>query len=179
MSKIRRINFYGPPCSGKDTVASHIFSKMKINGYNVEFINEYVKNWTYINRNPKAWDQVYLAGKQLRLEHTALESGFDYIVSPSPLFLNAYYGMRLNCKVLDHILGIFKAFEEEYPSLHIFLDNSDIKYDNIARFHTKAQSEEIGAELMMFLSKEVGDFHVVGSTDLDKIYEIITSECSL
>ena len=173
MSKIRRINFFGPPCSGKDTAASYVFSKMKIDGYNVKFVNEYVKQWTYIDRNPKAWDQVYLSGKQLQLEHTALESGFDYIVSPSPLLLTGYYGMRLECKVRDHILGIFKAFEEEYPSLHIFLDNSEIEYDEIARFQTKAQSDEIGAELLIFLSKEIGDFHVVDSTDLDKIYEIV------
>ena len=176
---IRRINFYGPPCSGKDTAASHVFSKMKIDGYNVEFINEYVKQWTYIDRKPRAWDQVYLAGKQLQLEHTALVAGFDYIVSPSPLFLTGYYTVQLDCKVSNSVLDIFRAFEEEYPSLHIFLDNSKIIYDEVARFHTKAQSDDIGAELMMFLSKEVGDFHVVDSTDLDKIYAIVKSECKI
>jgi hypothetical protein len=179
MSDIRRINFYGPPCSGKDTAAAHIFSKMKIDGYNVEFINEYVKQWTYIDRIPKAWDQVYLAGKQLQTEYTALSAGFDYIVSPSPLFLTGYYGMRLGCKVKDNILDIFRAFEEEYPSLHIFLDNNDLTYHKTGRFHTKTQSDEIGAEILIFLSKELGDFHVVDSKDLDKVYKIVKSECPI
>jgi len=179
LKKIRRINFYGPPCSGKDTVASHVFSKMKIEGYSVEFVNEYVKQWTYIDRNPKDWDQVYLAGMQLQIEYTALSAGFDYIISPSPLFLTGYYGVRLGCKVYQNILDIFRTFDEDYPSLNIFLDNGEIEYDEVARFHTKEQSDEIGLELMTFLSKEIGDFYVIDSTDLDKIYDIIKSECKI
>ena len=58
--KIRRICFYGAPGSGKSTVASYIFAELKMLNYNVEFVSEYVKRWTFIKREPQPFDQVFL-----------------------------------------------------------------------------------------------------------------------
>jgi len=41
-----RICLFGSPSSGKSTLASKIFSRLKVDNYNVELVLEYIKEWT-------------------------------------------------------------------------------------------------------------------------------------
>ena len=55
-----RISLFGGPGSGKSTTAARLFSELKERHYSVEHVSEYVKSWTYMNRKPKGFDQVYI-----------------------------------------------------------------------------------------------------------------------
>jgi len=57
---VRRINLFGGPCSGKSTIASWLFSRLKEEDIDVEFVSEYIKGWTFIPRNCDSFDQLYV-----------------------------------------------------------------------------------------------------------------------
>lgn len=162
----------GPGC-GKDTISSAIFSRMKIDGYNVEFVTEYIKQWTYLQRKPEAWDQPYIFGHQLNRELQVIRAGFDHLITSSPIMLTCYYSMRCNFDGWQELLDIAKKFEKKHPALYIFLERSDAPYNERARFHTKEQSEEIDQEIMKFLGNYVGDYIYASVKDVDKIYKSV------
>ena len=49
---LKVINFFGPPGTGKSTVASGLFNLMKVNGFSVEAINEFAKQMYWERRHP-------------------------------------------------------------------------------------------------------------------------------
>jgi len=145
----RRINILGGPCTGKSTVASYVFASLKEKGYNVEFVPEYVKRWTFINRKPKSFDQVYLFAQQMHAEDEILSAGIDYVVTECPIYLAYFYAQLM---VSVNLLNILKQFEKKYPSIDIFLPLAHNPYINVARFHDKEEAMRISRSLESFLS---------------------------
>lgn len=47
MKKIRRINLFAGPGAGKSTACAQLFSRMKLAGFNVEQVTEYVDHFSY------------------------------------------------------------------------------------------------------------------------------------
>lgn len=168
-----RISLCGGPGCGKDTIASGIFHKMKIDGYNVEMVTEYVKQWTYIDRKPDRWNQLYLFGHQWHREYQVIQGGFEHLVTSSPILLSCFYAYHYNSVCTDELLSMAKKFEEEYPALHILLDRKDLPYDTRARFETAEQAKQIDAKLMRFLEKNVKEFMLISAKNIDTIYEIV------
>jgi len=80
------INLFGGPGCGKSTTAALLFAQMKLQGYHVELVREYVKYWAWNDRKVREWDQLYLLGKQSSYE-SMLYGKVDYIVTDSPILL--------------------------------------------------------------------------------------------
>lgn len=78
-----RICFIGGPCSGKSKTAAWIFSELKERKISVEHVTEYVKSWTYIRRNVKEFDQIYIFAKQQQMEYKFLSNGVKNIITDS------------------------------------------------------------------------------------------------
>jgi Ni2+-binding GTPase involved in maturation of urease and hydrogenase len=57
---VLRINLYGPPGSGKTTLATELFCHLKKEGVNCEIVNELAREWAYQNRPIQSLDQIYL-----------------------------------------------------------------------------------------------------------------------
>jgi len=141
-----RINLYAGPGAGKSTTASMLFAKMKILGYSVELVSEYVKGWAIAKRVPVGFDQVYLMGKQLNYEYRFLSHGIQHIVTDSPVLLSAcytraYYPDLHN--VADNMEGIIAEYERQHPSINIFLDRGDKVYSTEGRYQTKEQAQQL------------------------------------
>ena len=75
MSKFRRINIHSGPNAGKSTLASWLFAELKICGFNIQFVDEYVKKWAYEGRPITSSDQIYLFAKQMYKEESYLRAG--------------------------------------------------------------------------------------------------------
>lgn len=134
-----RINLYGGPGSGKSTTAAWIFSQMKLRGYSVELVSEYVKAWAISKREVVGFDQLYLMGKQCNYEYRFLSNGIKNIVTDSPLLLSACYTRAYYPKldvVADHMEGIIKEYDRQEPSLNIFLERGSKKYVEEGRYQT-------------------------------------------
>ena len=62
--KLKVINIFGAPNAGKSTVASGLFYLMKINGYNVELINESAKEMVWNEQYNQLEEQLLVFAKQ-------------------------------------------------------------------------------------------------------------------
>ena len=182
-----RICLFGGPGSAKDTTASYLFAKLKTEHVNIELVPEFVKSWTYIHRNPTAWDQPFIFGSQLQKEYEVLEGGFKHLITPCPILLNAYYSKSFAYDIyrpeykkwfgediyLDQI-STAMAFNKRYPSLNIFLRRGDIPYTKIGRFHTKSQALKIDRELEKFLLEECKTSLVIFDVkERESIYDFV------
>ena len=145
MSKIRRIQFSEGPGVGKSSVAPWVFSKLKELGINAEFVQEYVKNWSYQNREISKYDQVYLFGKQQNREYNLLSKGVDFIVTDSPVFLcGVYTGVYFGTELADSLFTISDLYDEDYPCLTIIIERPDNQeYKEDGRYQTSSEAEEL------------------------------------
>ena len=128
MSKIRRINLYSGPGGGKSVLANYIRAKLAFRGYNIELVNEAIKNWTFIPRVPRDCDSFYLQATQLQWEDIRLRAGVDLIVSDSPLMLQYFYAMYHKVPLQKSMLQAAMEFETLYPSLNLSQPESLLRF---------------------------------------------------
>ena len=152
-----RINFFAGPGAGKSTTAAWLFSELKRRGYSIELISEYVKSWVYLNRMPKAFDQVYLFGKQMHFEDKVLSSGVQNIITDSPIFLSHIYaGMFSGIDGLSESLWkLAKLYDEAHPSVSIYLQRNDKEFRTEGRWGNLEGAKKVDEQVWDFIS----DYH--------------------
>lgn len=84
------INLFGGSGCGKSTTSCGIFYFMKMAGYDIELVREYVKQWAWEGRRVGPYDQPVLYGRQLQLEK-CLYGTLPFIVTDSPILLSPMY----------------------------------------------------------------------------------------
>ena len=164
-----RINLWGSPGCGKSTIASKVFSRLKADGYNVELILEYIKKWTYIDRQPQGFDQYYISAKQLHREYSALNAGFDHIITDCPVLLNCFYADYCKLPFSQSLIDIALEYEKAYPSVNIFMKRGNHSHSDIARFHNEEESLEIDIKLKDFIRKN-NFFRIVERDLTNEVY---------
>lgn len=87
------IGLSGAPSSGKTTLASGLTSILKEQGYVVNFVMEYAREFMskYGSEYTMA-DQLHITGEQLAREEKAFTSSADIIITDCPVILGAIYG---------------------------------------------------------------------------------------
>lgn len=148
--KIRKISLYGGPGLGKSTTGAWLFAELKMRGLDVEFIPEYVKNWAYIRRSPRSWDQPYLLAKQMHNEDIVMRDTETVAIAECPLFLSVCYARKYKSKGWKECVALCKSFDEHYPALNILLQRGDCPYKELGRFQNYKEA------LMMDRAIEAG-----------------------
>ncbi len=178
---IRRINLFAGPCAGKSTQASWLHGLLKKKGYDIEAVQEYVKAWAFIGRNPKSFDQWYIFGKQmhredivLRLDEKSGLPGTDFIITDSPITLSVCYGKKYNAPGWKHLQEMSKDFEAQYPSLNIFLNRGPV-YKQAGRYQTLEQAIEIDNCIKNTLSEMGIAFYEVSCLDDEGLLNLVLS----
>jgi nicotinamide riboside kinase len=151
-SKIRRINIWGGPCAGKSTLATYVFSILKQGGYSIEYVSEFIKQWTYIPIIPKSYDSIFCSINQIHNEDIILRGETNFIVSDSPIFLQYFYNNYHNCPGQEGFLRIALEYEKIYPSLNILLNRNDIYYNELGRYEKIKEAKEIDVKIENMLS---------------------------
>lgn len=172
---IRRINIYGGPAIGKSTMACDLFARFKRDGKNIELVSEYIKFWTFINRQPQGFDQFYTLAKQVHQEDTMLRSGVDMIISDSPVLLSVYYAKRNQTPGLKHLVNFAKYYERAYPAVHIMLRRCDNRYSSVGRFHGLQEAVEIDRGLKIWLTEHTRRYHLLPADNPDEVYAKINN----
>lgn len=166
----KRISLLGGPGCGKSTMAASVFSWMKTSGLSVEYAYEYVKWWAYDRLDMHPFDQVFLMGQQMRIEYIPLRNGVDYVVSDSPLFLSACYALQIGCPGWEHLFGIVREFDKAYPSLYMFLERGDARYEaKEGRYQDQQGAVEMDSVIKSCLLAEGVSYSCFKYDDLDGI----------
>lgn len=167
-----RICLHAGPGAGKSTLTAHIFSELKRKNYNVELAHEYIKEWAYLKRAPRSFDQLYIFGKQLHREDVLLQCGVEHVVTDSPLLMGCCYAKKHGCPFWEELASISLKFEERHPSVNIFLDRSGLPYHQSGRYENYEQALAMDEEIRCFVSERV-PLHVFRTTDVDGILALV------
>lgn len=147
------INLFGPPSSGKSTVAAGLFFLMKINKMSVELVHEFAKELVHEGRHNilTSGEQNYIFAEQLRRQKR-LVGNFDFAVTDSPILLPLFYELRETPvelrnpnfpELVMHEFGRTRNFNYLLKRRHVF--------ETAGRRHDEHQSEEIDSQLRGFL----------------------------
>ena len=150
------INLIGSPSVGKSTLAGRLFAKLKDMELNADISPEYVKQWVYRGQNVRPYDQMYIFGKEV-YRQSQLFNSVDIIISDSPVLLTAFYHLYVNGdNALREVCKDFYDMAERLDGvkvLNFFLTRKK-KYQDVGRFHSKEQADEIESLLRCFLRVE-------------------------
>lgn len=176
--KIARVGFHGGPGLGKSTAAAYSFSKLKKCGVEVELVTEYIKSWTFIDREPERFDQFFVFANQLHAEDIILRNESSMVVTDSPLFTNLAYAFMSNSPCSKQMKEVVREFELQYPSLIISLDRDHRRYSERNRYHTLAQAKEIDKRMDAHLEMAKNEglvtyVETVGATNWETIDSIL------
>ena len=154
------INFLGQPGSGKSVLGTQLYSELKIRDYEVEFVNEFVKTWTYTGRKVNKFGQYYIFGQETE-QQSRLFNKVDFIIADSPVLLTSFYQQHYwdSDALVAPAKEFYKFAEEEgVKVVNLFIDRK-FKYNPKGRFQTEEESEEVRKELLQFLAENGYEYH--------------------
>jgi nicotinamide riboside kinase len=176
MNKIRRINLFGGPGSGKSVIANYIRAKLSFSGLNTELVSEVVKDWTFIPRTPISSDSFYLLASQAQLEDIRLRAEVDLTISDSPLLLQYFYAMYHNDPFTPSMLSAALEQEGMYPSINIVLQREDKFYDERGRYEKLDEAKLIDQKMEGMLEDVNVEYVKFSCLEYDKIVDYLISE---
>lgn len=161
------VNLFAGPGAGKSTGAAYIFSKLKMDGYDCEYVSEFAKDKVWENNGEVFKSQFYITGKQVfKIKRCC--GKVDIIVTDSPIAIGAMY-----LKDDEEMLG--KAILEEfgkYNNLNLFI-NRVKKYNPNGRNQTEDEAKEIDKRMKSWLNLHDIPFHQIDGNE--KGYDWVVS----
>ena len=155
MTKI--INLYGSPSTGKSTLASGLFYRMKIAGFNV-----------YENAPYPFKDQLYTFAQQNKRLNQMINKA-DYVICDSPLLQICVY-KSCEPEIFDQMA---LAYYNRYDNINIFLHRNH-EFRQEGRVHNEEQSKEIEKQIKIMLDKyNIPYMDMQTSGALDILYDMI------
>lgn len=171
-----RICLFSGPGAGKSTTASRIFYELKVSGYSVDLVTEYIKKWAFLKRVPESYDQVYVFGHQLHEEDIRLRN-VEHIVTDSPLAMQVAYAIRDNNECWEDLINISRKFEKRFPSINIFLNRDTLEYQQIGRYENYDAALKMDNEIKNILSTVIKcDYQEFKTTDIKSIMGYVKSK---
>jgi len=175
-------NLYGGPGTGKSTSAAFMYFVLKSLGKNSELVREYVKEWAWEGRQFGIFDQIYFLGKQVRKE-SMLYGKVDFIITDSPIMLNAYYGTKhcstsIGTSIATLVSSFYRQAEVEgHKHVHVMLQRSK-DYNPAGRYQTEAEARHIDIDMRDFLNQYNIPYQM-SRTDNDSLTSVLkTTLCT-
>lgn len=166
------INLYGSAGAGKSTTALGLVYKLKLLGYRVEYVSEWIKEKIYAKDLNVVRDQLYIFAKQRRKQFILMDEGLDFVVSDSPLLLSQFYGEKYN--TTDALIKsvIFNEYSK-FNNLSFFLKRTT-PFDPVGRIETEEQSDSDSIKMIEFLNTYNIDYHYIQEHEkTDKIIKLL------
>lgn len=149
------INLIGSPGVGKSVIAAMLFAELKIRGYTVEYVPEYVKSLVWKGDLETIKNQYYVSMQQYKLLK-AVNGKVDYIVTDGSLFLGLYYNRHWpdNVSDIEKTDSRIKEYLSEFSNVYIYLKRGDFNYEREGRIHSEEESWKIQDDLEYLLQIE-------------------------
>ena len=171
MEKLKVINLFGGPGTGKSTTRADLFRLMKQNHLPVEEVTEFAKDVTWDQNLALFSDQLFvLANQNRRLER--LRDKVEWAVSDSPILLGIHY------KTPDYLPNTFEdlIFElwDTYENHNFFIERNH-PYDPTDRNQNEEEARAIDASIIRMLEFNEIPFTKVlsGDTAHYQIYQSV------
>lgn len=167
------INIIAGPGCGKTTLASLLFSKIKIMGHNIEFVQEFAKTLVWKEEYEILNNQHYVSQSQYKLLK-AMDRKVDFIITDGSLLHGLYYN-KFNDNNMSNIEKTDKAITNwfnEFDNKVIFLERGDFKYETAGRIQSEEESKQIDIELENIL-KEKGIKYIKVKSNVENIKTIL------
>jgi nicotinamide riboside kinase len=183
MRKSKLIQIFGPPASGKSTLAAEVHTELKKKGINSILVNEvstdYIAEYGVPN-SPS--DQMVIFYKQLNREKMFLESK-DYIICDSSSILNYFYfrslfSTELSNKDIASINHIQKEILKHINTIDmvIYVPPIDTDTNDGIRFHQGDEIKRLGVLIKSYLEMENITHQDLTTVDMkDRVDYIIKS----
>ena len=162
--------------AGKSLTSYNIRAQLGFKGYNVELVEEVIKDWTYINKVPSPSDQLYLTSCQFHKEEIRLNGGVDIVINECPAILPLFYSNLGDFLFKDAMRSAVIEFEEAFPSVYLFLEREDKFYSEVGRYQTLEEAKRIDESMKRFLMSSPVDYKSFSCLDQDGIVDYIVSE---
>ena len=163
------VNLFAGPGAGKSTGAAYIFSKLKMLGYDCEYVSEFAKDKVWENNDEVFKTQFYITGKQVfKIKRCC--GKVDIVITDSPIAIGAQYTKKDEEKLAEAILEEFN----KYNNINFFI-NRVKKYNPNGRNQTMDEAVEIDRSMKdWLLEKRIGFIIVDGDINgYDEAVEII------
>lgn len=167
------INLVAGPGSGKTTIAANLFSIMKIEGFNIEYVQEVAKRYVWLGDFETLNNQYYISREQYKL-FKSMNNVIDYIVTDGSLLHGLWYN-RYNQDNLSNVEKTENAILDwyyEFDNIVFFLDRNDIRYEEAGRIQTEDEAKQIDRELKDILD-EFSIEHIDIRSNISSIPQII------
>lgn len=140
------VNLFGGPGSGKSTTRAGVFSKLKLESYNVEEVTEFAKELTWERRILALSCQPYIFGNQLYALHR-LQGQVDAVVTDSPILLGAIYAPEGE-EQITHRMTMF--YHNKFNNINFFIKRNK-PYNPAGRNQTLDEAKEIDEHILHYL----------------------------
>lgn len=146
------INAFGGPGSGKTTSCLDICAQLKKEGYNAEYVQEVAKELVYDNRmdlldGSEAHQFDMLKEQMKRMDRLIGQT--DFIVTDSPILLNAVYNQELTSAYNDMV----SQLHNQYSNFSFFMKRDEKEFQEEGRIHNLEQSRQKDREIKDMLKE--------------------------
>lgn len=179
IDKCYLINIIGAPGVGKSTISALLFAYMKMRGYVVEYVQEYVKKLVWTRDFDSINNQYYLSKKTFETLDQIVSSGsIKYCISDGPLLHGLVYNQQ-NVHNTSNIEKTEKFILEcigKFNNINIYLERvPGRQYETAGRIHTEDESIEVGNLLKDLLERNGMEYvsFAADPANVDKIIDYI------
>ncbi len=131
---------------GKSTTATNLFTKLKQEHVNCEYVHEYAKDLTWLGHHNTLACQEYVFGKQ-SYRVKSLLGQVDFIITDSPIILSTLYTPEHYPPSFKQcVIDMFKVL----PNFNFYIPPKK-KYNPVGRNQTELESREIDEKLRLIL----------------------------
>lgn len=158
------VNLYAGPCSGKSTLASDIFTKLKRAGVQAEIPPEVAKLRSQRGDYAFLADQLAVFGETQHQLNMAKRSGAQVAVVDSPLLLSLVYAPKPYLSTFPSLVR--EIFDRFGPSLDYFLRRDpSIQFSAVGRVHDERESLQKDVEILAMMREQKLDVRMIDSSE--------------
>lgn len=161
------INLIGASGCGKTTTALGLTYFLKLKGYKVEYVSEWIKEEIFNGNLNVVNDQMFVFSNQYRKLKSLYNSNLDFIVTDCPLILAYYYGNKYKASdlYLDD-LTLNRYLENDHID---YLLNHSGTFETFGRLQGESESLEDEKQLINLLTKLNINFTQILDNKVDSI----------
>lgn len=171
-TKLKVINLFGAPGSGKSKIAQLIAGISFRYNHNILYVDEYVKKLCWEQSNKKRFEnQVLVTAEQYTKQLVLLENNIEYCVTDSPIILGTLYSPETYFNTYNKLC--FELFES-FTNYNFLIKRGDFVYETVGRNEDEASSNILHHQQTTLLINNNYDFTIITNSDaLDAAMQIL------